>query len=115
MEISSVKETPMALQLSQDVLGGNFTGNYWVLIETNINFYQRYCHVTLGLFKNVDSFNLGLPPIDTKSFSWQGTDFPFTDNVLNTSLQSIAYQKIQESKKDLNGKESNSFTGAIPL
>lgn len=101
-----------ALQLTKTFPTG-FSGEYWVLSETNIDWLQRQAHITLVLYKDAATF-LSNPKdgiISTEGFDWSGDDFPFVEgeDVCAAAMNKIAAPKVVDK---LN---TNIFSAAVPI
>ena len=105
----------MALQKLKDDPYGNGGINYWKIVETNINWLDKFSHVTLAGYLSRDARLAEKRPFEIQSFNWSGDEFPFGLDILNQedeNIVHIAYNKIKESKLDEEGNETNFFADA---
>ncbi len=80
---------------------GNGGVEWWVVIETNINWLRETAHVVVAGWINEQAYLDGKQPIDSKSYDYSGDDFPFKIEELDkagVNTLSVAYEKIQEPK-----------------
>jgi hypothetical protein len=91
----------MALELTKNLDNG-FSGNYWKVLETNINWKDKYSHITLGLFKDKAARDAGKTIIDAKAYDWSGADFPFVDG---KSPRDTSYDKIKVTAEFSGSKD----------
>jgi hypothetical protein len=91
---------------------------YYKIVETNIDWLKKTCHVVLAGYYNERARIDGKQSIECIAFDWQGNDFPFDIETLNEEGHNVvllAYQKIKESKIDENGIETNPFANALDV
>jgi hypothetical protein len=105
----------MALLKKKQDPYGNGGIEYFKIIETNINWLDKTCHITLAGYVNQKARDEGKQPIESESFNWANEEFPFDLEKLNLKDENtvkVAYEKIKESKIE-EGKETNFFVDAL--
>ncbi len=84
----------MSLKKSLTLRNG-FSGEYWKIIEINLDRITPGSHVTLALFKDASFKDSPAGVLETRAFDWYGDNFPFTSAALATNNPvEIAYAKI---------------------
>ncbi|MEW6732058.1 MAG: hypothetical protein AB1489_12090 [Acidobacteriota bacterium] len=90
-------------------------GNYWKILDTNINWHTKYASITIGCFKDKATADAGGDYITLKGRNWIGTDFPFTATLLSTKEpRAIVYEKLKTPVPG-GDSETNFFTDAIDV
>lgn len=104
----------MAIKLAR-ILDTGFTGDYWKIIQTNINYLDKYSNIVMALFKDKVARDAGKSPITSVSYGWHGDDFPFSIAAMSvTNPVEISYKKIKASKI-INGLETNEFANGVDV
>ncbi len=105
----------MALQKTKELASG-ITGNYWKILQVNIDYLNSTSHVTIALYVDEEARAAGKNPLaEQQSFNWQGEEFPFGSSDLSAedvNPLKVAYAKIKESVLDAEGEKTNFFGNA---
>lgn len=103
----------MALKKSKTLATG-VVGEYWKIVDLNINWLTNQAHVAMCLWVDQQARLDGKQPLESQSFDWSGTNFPFTDEEPQNE-RATAYTKIKESNLDEEGNEQNWFADATDV
>jgi len=93
---------------------GNGGVEWWVVIETNINWLTETAHVTLAGWVDEKAYTDGKQPIDSKSYDYTKEDFPFKISELDkpdVNTLSVAYEAIKAPQDD----KPSEFTDSIKV
>ena len=89
----------MALQLeTENPFGEIAPAAYWKIIESNINWQDKSCHIVMACWVNKDFRMDEKQPIKSESFDWSGDEYPYTVEAMNEkgiNLVVITYNKIK--------------------
>jgi hypothetical protein len=89
-------------------LDNGASGNYWKIIKTDINFLSKVATITFGLLKDKSFNELKYDSevnrekllLSTKSVSFRGDSFPFTDEALEgENIKAVAYTAVRATDK----------------
>ncbi len=70
---------------------------YWKIIDLNINWLRKICHVVLGGWSSKNIRDLEKNPIDNRNFDFNDSNFPFIEDEPQNERQ-IIYDKIKTQK-----------------
>ncbi len=105
----------MAMQLNLPDKFGNGGVEWWVVVETNINWLTETAHVTLAGWVNERAYLDGKQPIDSKSYDYTAENFPFKIVELDkpdVNTLSVAYDAIKNPKSEY---EPSEFSASIKV
>lgn len=92
----------MAIQ-SEHELPTGVKGNYWKILQINMDFLNAHAAVTLGLYKDKRAREENKQVLETLVFDWYGEDFPFDLEKLSepkVNPVTIAYDKIKKMRTE---------------
>ncbi len=75
----------MALQKSIEIKNSGVEVEYWKVSQLNINWHKKESHCVLEGFLNKEARDADKLPLDSRSWSWSGDEFPFSDEGSNVS------------------------------
>lgn len=87
----------MALQLAMEKEGKK--GDYWKVTNINTNSMEGRSRVKISLYENSEARLKGAVPIDSKSYTWEKMENPFTFDTVNRAGEDpikLAYVKIKQ-------------------
>ncbi len=111
----------MALQLeTQNPYGEIASEAYWKIVESNINWQNYSCHISLCCWVNQQARLDGKQPFTSKNFDWSGSEFPYTIDAMNeagNNLVIITYNKIKSSSttNELGEEVPSEFSNALDV
>jgi len=87
----------MALRL-RSVTKENHVGEYWKIVNVNMNVVNRSSRIKIALYENRISRKSGGNPLDYRQYTWEDLENPFTFDTINVEGMDpieIAYNKIK--------------------
>lgn len=93
---------------------GNGGVEWWVVIETNINWLNETAHVTVAGWVDEKAYLDGKQPLDSKSYDYTADNFPFKISELDkpdVNTLSVAYEAIKAPQ----GEKLSEFSASIKV
>jgi hypothetical protein len=85
---------------------------YWRLAQVNISYLRKDCHIDLVGYVNKAARDDGKEPIDSRSFDWAESEFPFNEDEPQNERE-IAYEKIKAIKVKETVRNEDGTTSEI--
>jgi len=108
----------MALKLKKPSPYNGTEVEYWMISTAFIDYLRKHAEISLSGFVNKTARDAGKSPVLIRSFTWDGDEFPFNEELLTlegNTLRSLSYKKIKESRLDEKGKETNEWTKSLDV
>jgi len=87
----------MALRLKS--VTKNNSGEYWKIVNVNMNPVNRSSKIKMALYENRISMTTGGEPLDFRQYIWEDIENPFTFDTITKNgedLIDLAYNKIKK-------------------